>query len=292
MKKVIFITFVFIIILNTSTLYSVDMKKIKCTKEMAEKYWTKHNGRARFDEVAFIRGEVKRLKAMNLSEDELYEIINSDEAKCTATRIAALRLWIKKKGKDALPELKEMKDYYERKSKEHGYSLPPSVYMQLSSHLSKAILLVQIKDMSCLNRIKFLLDSYKEEGIMIVLSHQFRLCNKEKGFNELIRNEYKNAVPKKRSSIINLLGLAKIPLAKEYIEIGLKDNDFETIAGAMSACWTIYKRDCIPKIEEVLKDPTKDEKIKTMGKKFINAIQDHDDFLDNLLEEYPLDYGE
>ncbi len=52
----------------------------------------------------------------------------------------------------------------------------------------------------------------------------------------------------------------------------------------------IYEKDCIPKIQKILDDETKDEKIRKMAKKVIEAIADHNPPKKYFLKTNPIDY--
>jgi len=288
-------------------IFSKDMSKFKYSPDVFDKYYkilSKQN-LSRWElqnkkEEMFIRDEVKKLKEMNLELNDLIDIIKEDSL-WYGTRVAAIRVIIKRNDKEVISKLKDLMDLLEKRRIEENISssliTSPDVYMGLWIHLSRAIVEIGIKGMNCSERIRYLFeqfgDRYQSSGAANILPYHLDMCSKDEILINSIRDLYNDADNKTKGAIIYSLPLINIQMAKEYIDIGLKSNDYDILSGAMYACWTIYKIDCVKKLELIINDSSKDKVLRDKAKNIAKEILDG-----NLYRPYerlyrePLNYGE
>jgi len=263
-------------------LFSLDLKKINLSWGDIEKYRMKNvkgikgTRGEEIDEVSFIRGEIKRLSKLNLSEGELFEIINNENVSYIYTRIAALRLWIKNKGEEVIPELINLKKYYIEANKDKGKGIHPLPYELLVSHIERAIVDIAIRGKGCLERIDYMLSNFNNEDMLseigMLLPAHLNNCKDTKGLDDLLYRHYINDNDNIRGLIITKLAISEIPLAEKYIEIGLKDNNTYILAKVVGSCWYTYESRCVDKLREIVNDSSRDKSIRDLVKEFMDKI--------------------
>ena len=304
MKFYNFIIFFLIsIIIFNSISYSIDLNKINLSPREIEQYRKKNlkgikGARGEeIDEVSFIRGEIKRLSKLNLSEGELFEIMNNENVSYIYTRIAALRLWIKNKGEEVIPELINLKKYYIEANKDKGKGIHPLPYELLVFHIERAIVDIAIRGRGCLERIDYMLSNFNNKdmlsGIGTLLPAHLHNCKDTKGLDDLLYRHYMTGNEKKRDTIIIKLSVSRIPLAEKYIEMGLKDDNTYVLTGAIASCWYTYESKCVDKLREIVNDSSRDKSIRDLAKKYMDKIiQEKDPPLKeyNWIEENPIEF--
>jgi len=296
---IVLISLIFI----SNYLFSLDLKKINLSWGDIEKYRMKNvkgikgSRGEEIDEVSFIRGEIKRLSKLNLSEGELFEIMNNENVSYIYTRIAALRLWIKNKGEEVIPELINLKKYYIEANKDKGKGIHPLPYELLVSHIERAIVDIAIRGKGCLERIDYMLSNFNNKdissGIERLLPAHLNSCKDTKGLDDLLYRHYINDNDNIRGLIITKLAISEIPLAEKYIEIGLKDNNTYILRDAVGSCWYTYENKCIDKLRAIVNDSSRDKSIRDLVKEFMDKIiQEKDSPLKdyNWIEENPIEF--
>jgi len=299
---IVLISLIFI----SNYLFSIDIKKINLTPEEAKRYRKKgirNLGCNNTDKVSFIRGELKRLSKLNLSDGELFEIITNNDVSYVYTRIAALRLWIRNKGEEVIPKLIEMKNYYLNARRNiTGDSddkewMSAESYEELYSHISRAIVDIAIRGKGCLERIDYMLSNFNNKdissGIERLLPAHLNSCKDTKGLDDLLYRHYTTDNDNIRGLIITKLAISEIPLSEKYIEIGLKDNNTYILRDAVGSCWYTYENKCIDKLRAIVNDSSRDKSIRDLVKEFMDKIiqeKNHPLKDYNWIEENPIEF--
>ncbi len=235
-----------------------------------------------------IRDEVGRLKKMNLSNNEL-KLIARCEDLSQITRIAALRILMKREGERILPFIIELFEMYKERWTEPNYNY-------LVNHLRRLIVEIELnKYDNCISKINLLLDlAEKEEtktGVTYLFPAYLDSCKGEKGIKELLWERYKKGNVNKKHSILIYVSSAKLSYAKEFIDEALKSKDSIEIVYGATACQIFYNDGCITRLKEVANNinGVEREVIEKMIKNYKGP-----DFVvgKHFLEEHPITYGE
>ena len=289
-----------ILILSGVEVYGVDLSKFKYKSGELEKYRLPPQRRTvcyQLNSVEFIRDEVKKIKGMRLSDDELKEIINSDELE-TGTGIAALRIWVKRHGKEIIPELIKMREYFYQKLYEPTRR---KYWVEMISHINRCIVELEIRGMSCKDKIEYLINQ-KYSGIFPAV---LNICEKEEGFEDFIVKLYNSLDEDRKETLIYELSKGKTKIGKKFVDEILaninKYNDKLLLAGANS-CIVYYEREyCIDVIKNLRMKFIDDKRLIEYLNDLLKALMNTKYPLDtryptniilNWVEEEPIDFGE
>ncbi len=165
MKQIFYIMWIMIFSISA---FSVDLSKQKYKPEELRKHDVMCGKSMKEQEklfVMFIKEEVAGLKKMKLSQDELIDIINCKDL-YPETGVAAIRMIVRNCGKEIIPKLRKLRDYYKAKIYKDGWSLHSDTNIILISHLNRAILEIHLEGMSCTERIKFMLNISNDDDLI------------------------------------------------------------------------------------------------------------------------------
>jgi len=287
-KVIVFILFVFSIV---NDIYSLDLSKLKYgekDRDYLKKYYTK--GSCDIDQTLFIKDEIKKLKNMNLKDDELLEIFSNTDL-LTGTRVAALRIYVKRNGKEILPKLEQMLLYYEELSYKSPASIPTHPNHIIKKHLQRCITEILIRDMKCKDKIEFIYKNMGDEKIdKTIFPAILRKCSEDREFDEIILEKFKKLSVKAKERLIIDLSIAKLKVIEQIIDTIDESDDSEIIKAKLSACRYYYDNLCLKRLNE-WKSRFKDSKeIVYLIDYLINSINDGVNLSKDWLYQNPYDY--